>query len=169
MKISELTEPYKSLAEMRRGDRKDDLLACAFEWDDTPEWGAFWGKVRNGFTPEIPAASLAELEAWKNSKEVKDMPDLQPAEPDYKAMYEQLQSDYNILNSQYQIASMPTILPTTANKETDFVLRTAQMAMQGYLAMRATSSITPSYKEVASEAFDYAAAMLGEAKKRNLL
>jgi len=49
MRISELPEPYKSLANSRRDAdsvaQETDTLAEAFTWSDTPEGGEFWRDV----------------------------------------------------------------------------------------------------------------------------
>jgi len=81
MKLQDLPYPYKELATLRREQqagsyfrKKCDAdfeetgkLFYAFAWHNTPEKAYFWDKVNNGNLPEIPAASLAELE--KKSKE----------------------------------------------------------------------------------------------------
>ena len=66
MKISELPEPYKTLAEKRRREDDepnteiDDLIA-AFEWSHTPEGIDFWDAVDNALSekelPPIPVAT----------------------------------------------------------------------------------------------------------------
>lgn len=71
MKISELPEPYRSLARLREtqpeyeGQNKDcDELEDAFIWATTPERGSFWYAVNAGKHPAIPEISLAELEDY---------------------------------------------------------------------------------------------------------
>lgn len=68
-----LPQPYYDLALMRREQNKffsnEKYLASSFSWVDTLEGSKFWAKVSNGNIPEIPAASLAELEAWRKSRE----------------------------------------------------------------------------------------------------
>ena len=55
------------------------LLINAFDWEETPEKYDWWHEVYIGKTPDIPASSLAELEAWRKAKLI-----------DYKTMYEDL-------------------------------------------------------------------------------
>ena len=62
MKISELPEPYRSLARFRSKVKGEDDLAGAFAWDYTPEGWEFWYEVSKGEHPAIPEISLAELE-----------------------------------------------------------------------------------------------------------
>jgi len=51
MKISQLPEPFKSLAIKRREEygfphsENQDVLWCAFNWKRTPEGAAFWDMV----------------------------------------------------------------------------------------------------------------------------
>ena len=88
-----IPQPYLDLAMMRREQqevsqyRKDcdshfsrtNELFQGFEWQITPEKGDWWADVNEGNSPEIPASSLAELEAWRKAKLI-----------DYKTMYEDL-------------------------------------------------------------------------------
>ena len=61
MNISELEEPYKSLAKKRRdfegnykeGEERPTTLLSAFTWGQTPEGHEFWVKVNGGGKPEI--------------------------------------------------------------------------------------------------------------------
>ena len=150
MKISELPEPYKSLAEMRReqaGNTGDELANSneTFIWAFTLEGGLFWSKLNDGYTPDIPASSLAELEAWKKSKDVKS------AKPDYK-----------------ELPSEPTVCSGAAKREREFLLTTAQMAMQGLIASGKASTYSTIYS-LSDHTFTYASAMLQEAKKRGLI
>ncbi len=68
MKISELPEPYRSLARLREtqpeydGKNKGEyLLIEAFEFDYTPEGWDFWWDVDEGKLPPIPEKSLKEI------------------------------------------------------------------------------------------------------------
>lgn len=72
MKISELPEPYRSLARLRSNQPEcwgcefttgGDRLSKAFGWAYTPEGFEFWDDVDNGKKPKIPVKSLKELEA----------------------------------------------------------------------------------------------------------
>ena len=64
------------------------LLINAFYWEETPEKYDWWHEVYIGKTPDIPASSLAELEAWRKAKAT--ISKNGTVEPDYKAMYEEL-------------------------------------------------------------------------------
>lgn len=99
-----LIQPYHDLALMRReqfhGEGDNISKTTCFMWSKTPECYDWWDHVDNGDMPEIPAASLAELEAWRKSREenkqeamVEDNP-----EPDYKAMYDELCKRYKALD-----------------------------------------------------------------------
>lgn len=99
-----LPQPYLDLALMRREQQNgvENYIDCdtCFSWIRTPEDEEFWHDVNNGETPDIPAASLAELEAWRKSREENKqeaMVDDNP-EPDYKAMYEDVKGSYEILD-----------------------------------------------------------------------
>lgn len=61
--ISELPEPYRSLARLRqkqRGNKDVYDLLYAFIWSQTPEGNYFWRELYNGRTHEIPELSLKE-------------------------------------------------------------------------------------------------------------
>lgn len=65
--ISELPEPYRSLARLREkqyNDKNDDntLLIFGFPWDKAPEGRVFWYALYSGELPEIPESSLKELD-----------------------------------------------------------------------------------------------------------
>ena len=88
-----LEQPYLDIAMMRREQQEwregmkvrykkfeeTQLLINAFDWEETPEKYDWWHEVYIGKTPDIPASSLAELEAWRKAKLI-----------DYKTMYEDL-------------------------------------------------------------------------------
>ena len=69
MRISELPEPYKSLANSRRDadflSQKADRVGDAFIWADTPEKGKFWRAVDAASSaedlPPIPAQPASDL------------------------------------------------------------------------------------------------------------
>jgi len=72
MKISDLPQPYRALAELRKrqdttsefGRRQEDkrkTLAGSFEWSVTPEKMQWWNDVDDGKRPPIPQSSLDEL------------------------------------------------------------------------------------------------------------
>lgn len=79
MKIQDLPQPYRALAEMRREQQinsewvkkcdteftETNELHLAFYWENTPEGGDWWKDLNEGNTPEIPAESLAELKEWQ--------------------------------------------------------------------------------------------------------
>ena len=70
MKIQDLQQPYRALAEMRRehdaNTPKGYYLSTAFEWTNTKEGDVFWREIWYNKYPEIPAASLEELKEWQN-------------------------------------------------------------------------------------------------------
>lgn len=62
--ISELPEPYKSLAELRReqiGIPDTYDFSIAFPWENAPEPEGFWSAVYDGELPVIPVKSIEEL------------------------------------------------------------------------------------------------------------
>ena len=82
MKIQDLPQPYRALAEMRReqqinselfrtevqytkGFERDSVLKNAFCFNETHEGAFWWYDLDKGNTPEIPAASLEELKEWQ--------------------------------------------------------------------------------------------------------
>ena len=87
-----LEQPYLDIAMMRREQQEwregmkvrykkfeeTQLLIMYRDWE-TPEKYDWWHEVYIGKTPDIPASSLAELEAWRKAKLI-----------DYKTMYEDL-------------------------------------------------------------------------------
>jgi len=127
-----LPQPYLDLARMRREQYKyfqhEKILGSAFFWEDTLEGGEFWVNVDKGETPEIPAASLAELEEWRKANcipvENENSDDMcfhecpncndrcycsaQPCscctqdEPDYKGLYEHRTAQFNELLAKYE-------------------------------------------------------------------
>jgi len=67
MKISDLPQPYRALAELRR-KQKPGALDCpfgsGFYWHRSPEEGPFWIQVfKDDELPPIPMQSLEELHA----------------------------------------------------------------------------------------------------------
>lgn len=73
MRISELPEPYKSLAESRRDadefSQKTNLLSSAFSWRKTKEGRKFWRDVDNAVAvtdlPMVPSLEPSLLTACK--------------------------------------------------------------------------------------------------------
>lgn len=67
MKIDELPEPYRKLANLRASQEKyqliiSNILCYAFKWEITPEGYIFWHSIYYGELPEIPNQSLKELQ-----------------------------------------------------------------------------------------------------------
>lgn len=65
--ISELPEPYRSLARLREKkfherNQDDRPLILGFDWTETPEGRVFWFAVDCGELPQIPEASLKEID-----------------------------------------------------------------------------------------------------------
>ena len=104
-----LEQPYLDIAMMRREQQEwregmkvrykkfeeTQLLINAFDWEETPEKYDWWHEVYIGKTPDIPASSLAELEAWRKAKAT--ISKNGTVEPDYKAMYDELAGRYKDL------------------------------------------------------------------------
>ena len=104
-----LEQPYLDIAMMRREQQEwregmkvrykkfeeTQLLINAFYWEETPEKYDWWHEVYIGKTPDIPASSLAELEAWRKAKAT--ISKNGTVEPDYKAMYDELAGRYKDL------------------------------------------------------------------------
>ena len=104
-----LEQPYLDIAMMRREQQEwregmkvrykkfeeTQLLINAFDWEETPEKYDWWHEVYIGKTPDIPASSLAELEAWRKAKAT--ISKNGTVEPDYKAMYDELAGMYKDL------------------------------------------------------------------------
>ena len=104
-----LEQPYLDIAMMRREQQEwregmkvrykkfeeTQLLINAFYWEETPEKYDWWHEVYIGKTPDIPASSLAELEAWRKAKAT--ISKNGTVEPDYKAMYDELAGMYKDL------------------------------------------------------------------------
>ncbi len=122
MKLTDLTSPYRELAEMRHEQKphpsydehftKDNDLVFAFVWDETNEREDFWVNVNRDFSPPIPQSSHFELAAWKLQKRVDNL------EPELK----------DVLKSQLKD-------PTAIIESPDHRLFTAAVAaMQGLLS-----------------------------------
>lgn len=116
-----LPQPYYDLALMRREQQKGSYFVknwqkefeakqevnYAFDWLDAPEKEYLWAAVCMGKTPEIPAASLAELEAWRKSREenkqeamvADELRDDTTDTTDWKAKYEALEKEANELTA----------------------------------------------------------------------
>ena len=56
-----IPEPYQTLAKWRATRQVSQLTNC-FPWDETPEGSDFWVEVSAGRNPEIPEASMKEIE-----------------------------------------------------------------------------------------------------------
>lgn len=207
-KGQELQQFYRDLAMMRMEQQKDSdyvkmwhkefevtqLLKDAFCWDNTPEKGSWWEDVYFDETPEIPASSLAELEAWRKQREESKQSDfwgkaamvadeLRP-EPDYKAMYEELEVKYKDLQWTFselreQKIELEKRAENTTTPTRNWIAECAMVVMQGLLS-------DPNYKDVqhtiagnivtkprpeviAERSFDYAEAWAAEGKKRGHL
>lgn len=99
-----LQQPYLDLAQMRWQQKPcqplSDMLLISFAWSLTNEGHFFWFQVYDCETPDIPASSLAELDAWRREQQITKMPSkIAPAEPDWKAEYEQLEAEANELTA----------------------------------------------------------------------
>lgn len=98
-----LPQPYLDLARMRREQNPNNVFPLGFASGMTREGLSFWNKVYYCNTPEIPAASLAELGEWQKAKGIAE---LQPAEPDWKAMYEEIKAEQDYYRHEYELKLM---------------------------------------------------------------
>ena len=56
-------EPYQTLAQLRsQPDLGSNMVMNCFPWDETPEGSDFWVEVSAGLNPDIPEASMKEIE-----------------------------------------------------------------------------------------------------------
>ena len=152
MKLQDLHQPYRALAEMRREQqinsewvkqyekefKEINDLNFAFYWENTPEGDDWWNYLNEGSTPEIPAASLDELKEW------------QKEHPEYEA----------------------TVISEQPN---DKLFQAAVAAMQGLLSNSILAGVMKTFNglphkdEIAEAAFTYAEALINEGKKRGHL
>lgn len=177
-----LSQPYLDLARMRKEKRKQadtGLLSWDFIWRPTLEGLDWWDIVDRGETPEIPAASLAELEDWRKYKPA--IPKNETAEPDWKAMYEDMKAERDYYQHEYELKCME--LDEIDNKPTpdrNWVAECAMAAMQGMLSSPTNYKeiehpisgkilINPQPEEIAKLSFDYAESMAAEGRKRGHL
>lgn len=186
-----LSQPYLDLARMRREQNPNNVFPLGFASGMTREGLSFWNKVYYCNTPEIPAASLAELGEWQKAKGIAE---LQPAEPDWKAMYEDLKAEYERLKTDYDTAiteanEMSVELRELGAKYDElkygdptrnWVAECAMAAMQGMLSSPTNYKeiehpisgkilINPQPEEIAKLSFDYAESMAAEGRKRGHL
>lgn len=202
-----LEQPYYDLAMMRREQQEGSefrikwdadfenigQLNDAFRWGKTPEKHEWWNSVDDGNTPEIPAASLAELEAWQKEQKaeygklpvpewVKKAPE--PTEPDYKAMYEcaltelkniraligadENESTYDEVERKFIQLSREAVEPSKPKStERNWV---AECAMELYanLAVHRGMFNHATNRNI-NDAWDFAQKWAEEGKKRNLI
>ena len=160
MKIQDLQQPYRALAEMRReqqinsewvnqyekGFKEINDLNFAFYWENTPEGNDWWNYLNEGSTPEIPAASLEELKEWQ-----KEHPEYEPV------LIAEQQKDFDT----------PFNTKALSSQEPDPRLFTAAVAaMQG---MVANSRIALTDTLLVEYSWDLAEALINEGKKRGHL
>lgn len=166
-----LSQPYLDLARMRKEKRKQadtGLLAWDFIWRPTLEGNDWWDIVDKGETPEIPAASLAELEDWRKYKPA--IPKNETAEPDWKAMYEDMKAERDYYRHEYELKSMELDdIDSRPTPDRNWVAECAMAAMQGFLASYAGATTDPKVEPVAQKSWDYAEAMSAEGRKRGHL
>ena len=169
-----IPQPYLDLAMMRREQqevsqyRKDwdshfsrtNELFQGFEWQITPEKGDWWADVNEGNSPEIPASSLAELEAWRKAKLI-----------DYKTMYEELLDKLEFYKKAFEglKTTVEQNLHTAELQTTErnYVWEAALAAMQGFIASYAGAAKNPDIDTVAGISLTYAESLVAEGKKRN--
>ena len=169
-----LEQPYLDIAMMRREQQEwregmkvrykkfeeTQLLINAFDWEETPEKYDWWHEVYIGKTPDIPASSLAELEAWRKAKLI-----------DYKTMYEDLLDKLEFYKKAFEglKTTVEQNLPTAELQSTErnYVWEAALAAMQGFIASYAGAAKNPDIDTVAGISLTYAESLIAEGKKRN--
>ena len=169
-----IPQPYLDLAMMRRDQQKgsefrnkldakfenNGRLDYAFYWDAYPEDFDWWHEVYIGKTPDIPASSLAELEAWRKAKLI-----------DYKTMYEDLLDKLEFYKKAFEglKTTVEQNLHTAELQTTErnYVWEAALAAMQGFIASYAGAAKNPDIDTVAGISLTYAESLVAEGKKRN--
>ena len=177
MKIQDLQQPYRALAEMRReqqinselfrkevqytkGFEKDSLLKNAFCWNVAREGSFWWYDLDNGKLPGIPAESLAELGEWQKEKQCFDCKgDIDKegqcfCNKDYEA---------TVIAEQPKAELIETL--DTCSKADPRLFQAALAAMQGMLSVGSTLKNEP----LSVECWDLAEALINEGKKRGHL
>ena len=169
MKIKDLKQPYRALAEMRReqqinselfrkevqytkGFEKDSLLKNAFCWNVAREGSFWWYDLDNGKLPGIPAESLAELKEWQNKKQFFDC----KGDIDKEGQC--------FCNKDYEatvIAEQPKEEPN------DKLFQAAVAAMQGLLSTNLF--LVNEAERIAQMSWEQAEALINEGKKRGHL
>ena len=161
MKIQDLQQPYRALAEMRREQqinsewvkqyekefKEINDLNFAFYWENTPEGNDWWNYLNEGSTPEIPAESLSELKEWQNKKQCFDC----KGDIDKEGQC--------FCNKDYE----PVLI---AEQPNDKLFQSAVAAMQG---MVANSRIALTDTLLVKYSWDLAEALINEGKKRGHL
>lgn len=197
MKIKDLKQPYRALAEMRReqqinselfrkevqytkGFEKDSLLKNAFCWNVAREGSFWWYDLNNGKLPEIPTASLEELREWQN--------------PEYEATV--IAEQPNALKKAWDEGRLRTIEMLNAGKQTNPLInkdyccalnpygeiktgndlhitepdpRLFQAALAAMQGIISSVDYHGTNEALANEAWDYAEAIINEGKKRGKL
>ena len=167
MKIQDLQQPYRALAEMRReqqinselfrkevqytkGFEKDSLLKNAFCWNVAREGSFWWYDLDNGKLPGIPAESLAELKEW------------QKEHPEYEATV--IAEQPNDFDTPFNTKAL-----SPQDEPNDKLFQAALAAMQGILAGALSKEGKIKTEEAANWAWDAAQDLINEGKKRGHL
>ena len=159
-----LGQPYLDLAMKRRDQQgrtdNQELLIASLIWKLTIEGEDLWFEVNEGNSPEIPASSLAELEAWRKAKLI-----------DYKTMYEDLLDKLEFYKKAFEglKTTVEQNLHTAELQTTErnYVWEAALAAMQGFIASYAGAAKNPDIDTVAGISLTYAESLVAEGKKRN--
>ena len=147
-----IPQPYLDLAMMRRDQQgrtdNQELLIASLIWKLTIEGEDLWFEVNEGNSPEIPASSLAELEAWRKAKLI-----------DYKTMYEELLDKLEFYKKAFEG------LKTTVEQN----LHTAELQSteRNYVCEAALAIYAANRVMGIEYAFDKANEFVAEGKKRN--
>ena len=145
-------QPYLDLAMMRRDQQgrtdNQELLIASLIWKLTIEGEDLWFEVNEGNSPEIPASSLAELEAWRKAKLI-----------DYKTMYEDLLDKLEFYKKAFEglKTTVEQNLPTAELQSTE-----RNYVWEAALAIYAANRVMG-----IEYAFDKANEFVAEGKKRN--
>ena len=147
-----IPHPYLDLAMMRREQQgrtdNQELLIASLIWKLTIEGEDLWFEVNEGNSPEIPASSLAELEAWRKAKLI-----------DYKTMYEDLLDKLEFYKKAFEglKTTVEQNLPTAELQSTE-----RNYVWEAALAIYAANRVMG-----IEYAFDKANEFVAEGKKRN--
>lgn len=157
MRIDELKSPYRELAEMRMQKHEGFIsanyrLTTAFDWISTSEGVYFWNEVNQGGNPIIPQSSLYELKGYE--AEILQMKLDNIGSEDEKKSKASIDEIFGELEK---------------SKKDDKLFTAAVAAMQGYIVISNFGDTYIKPSDVATEAWDFAEALIKEGKERKHL